>query len=513
MMQARGISMSYRRSLLLAAAVGATLFAAPPAWAQGANLRVGIQDDPDALDPATSGTYTGRFVFASMCDKLVDISPNLTIVPQLATAWTWGADQTSITFTLRPGVTFQDGTAFDAAAVKFNIERMQTMKDSRRKDELSSVAGVEVVAPDKVRFTLKAPFAPLLSVLSDRAGMMVSPAAAAKDDFAAHPVCVGPYQFAERKSRDSIRLTRSAGYWNAGAYAFDSVTFVYLPDSTVRLARVRAGDIDLIERVAPTDLKTVREDTNLKLYSAPGLAVSHLMINPGNTGNGGGKLAQDVRLRHAFEKSLDRTVINRVAFNGEFTADNQMLPPSDPFHAKGFPMPARDLAGAKALIAQAGLTTVPLEITFENAPTDARVAQIVQSMAKEAGFDVKLLPLETTTAIQRYLAGNFDVYIGNWSGRGDPDPTLYAFFSCHGSQNVNKYCSKEMDATLDAARAESDFAKRAALYEKATGLYLADLPTIPLYHPNWFFAARKTIEGLSVYPDGLLRLAGVKPAK
>ena len=98
--------------------------------AQAATLRVGIQDDPDALDPALSGTYTGRFVFAALCDKLVDISPDLKIVPQLAEAWEWAADGKSLTFTLRKNVTFHDSTAFDAAAVKFNIERMKTMPDS-----------------------------------------------------------------------------------------------------------------------------------------------------------------------------------------------------------------------------------------------------------------------------------------------------------------------------------------------------------------------------------------------
>jgi peptide/nickel transport system substrate-binding protein len=503
--------MRYGRSIASIAALVAFTLAGSPAGA--AQLRVGIQDDPDALDPATSGTYTARFVFASLCDKLVDIGPDLAIVPQLATSWEWAPDNKSITLHLRQGVKFQDGTNFDAAAVKYNIERMQTMKDSRRRDELSPIAAVEVVAPDAVRLVLKAPFAPLLAVLSDRAGMMVSPQAAQRDDFAAHPVCAGPYRLAERKARDLIRLEKFPDYWNAGKFGYDSVTYYYVPDSTVRLSRVRAGDLDIVERVAPTDLKTVREDKNLRLLGAPGLAVSHLMINMGTGDKARGALGRDPRLRQALELALDRTVINRVAFNGEFTPDNQMIPPSDPYHGTKFPMPKRDVAAAKALLQQAGMTTVPVELTFENGPTDARVAQIVQSMAKEAGFDIKLLPLETTSAIQRYLAGDFETYIGNWSGRADPDPTLYAFFSCNGSQNVNKYCNKDLESVLDTARAETDTAKRRALYEQATGIYLHDLPTVPMYHPNWFFAARANVEGIRVYPDGLLRLENVRPAQ
>jgi peptide/nickel transport system substrate-binding protein len=500
--------MGYRRLLVLAVALWGSILAG---GASAASLRVGIQDDPDALDPATSGTYTGRFVFAAMCDKLVDIGKDLGIVPQLALSWQWSPDQKALTFTLRHGVTFQDGEVFDAAAVKFNIERMLTMKDSRRKAELSPVAGVDVLAPDQVRFNLKAPFAPLLSVLSDRAGMMVSPKAAAKDDFAAHPVCAGPYRFVERKARDVIRLSRYQGYWDAGRYGYDDIAYVYIADSTVRLSRLRAGDLEIAERIAPTDLKTVRDDPKLKLHLSPGLAVSHLMVNVGVGEKANTPLGKNARLRKAFELSIDRNIINRVAFNGEYTADNQMIPPTDPFYAKGYPVPARDIAAAKAIIAQAGMTSVAVELTFENSLTDARVAQIVQSMAKEAGFEVKLLPLETSTAIERYLNGNFEMYIGNWSGRGDPDPTLYSFFSCNGGQNVNKYCNKELEAVLDAARSEGDIAKRKELYEKATGIYLTDLSSIPIYHPNWILAASATVEGIAILPDGLLRLRDVKP--
>ena len=158
------------------------------------------------------------------------------------------------------------------------------------------------------------------------------------------------------------------------------------------------------------------------------------------------------------------------------------------------------------------MTRVPVELTYENALGDSRVAQIIQSMAGEAGFDIKLLPLETTSAIERYLNGNFEAYIGNWSGRADPDPTLVSFFSCAGSQNVNKFCSKELDAVLVQARGEADEAKRKALYDKATSMYLDALSSIPLYHPNWFFAARKSVTGVVMVPDGLLRLVGVKPA-
>ncbi|MBR1267709.1 ABC transporter substrate-binding protein [Bradyrhizobium sp. AUGA SZCCT0222] len=501
-----------RRAATVLTAISMTALALVSA--EAATLRVGLQDDPDALDPAVSGTYAGRFVFAALCDKLVDISPDLKIVPQLAEAWEWAPDGKSITFALRKNVTFHDGTAFDAAAVKFNIERMKTMPDSKRKAELAPIASVEALATDKVRFNLSEPFVPLLANLSDRAGMMVSPKAAGEKvgEFAAAPVCAGPYQFVERKSRDLIRVKKYPGYWNAGQIGYDEVVYHYVPDSTVRLSRVRAGDLDLAERVAPTDLKIVREDANLALHSGQGLAVAHLMFNVGAGAKADTPLGKNATLRQAFELAIDRNVINRVAFNGEFLADNQMIPPSSPFYDRAHKIPARDVAKAKAMIAAAGMTRVPVELQYENTAGDTRVAQIMQSMAGEAGFDVKLLPMESATAIERYMNGNFEAYIGNWSGRADPDPTLIAFFSCAGSQNVNKYCNRDLDVILTEARGEADEAKRKALYVKATDIYLTALSSIPLYHPNWFFAARKSVGGIVMVPDGLLRLTGVKPA-
>ncbi len=341
--------MRFFNKIMLLAVVAGTV----STGALAETLRVGLQDDPDSLDPATGGTYAGRIVFAALCDKLVDIDANLKIVPQLATEWSWNEDRTALTMKLREGVTFHDGTPFDAEAVKANIERMQTMGESKRKGELSPISSVEVVDPTTVVLHLEQPFAPLLSILTDRAGMMVSPAAATSADaFAANPSCSGPYQFVSRQARDTIKLTKYADYWNADQIFYDDVEYRIVPDATVRLARLQAGDLEVAERMAPTDLKVIRDDPKLELYTSPGLAVSHLFVNVGESG---GALGHSPELRHALELSLDRNVINQVAFNGEFTADNQMITPSSEYHSDAMPMPERDVEKARELIAQSGV--------------------------------------------------------------------------------------------------------------------------------------------------------------
>src|SRR5438477_2195682 len=161
-------------ALVIAALAAVT--AAKPSAAQ--TLRVGLDEDPVVLDPAQSGNLGERQVFAALCDKLVDISSTGQIVPKLATSWELGPDSKSITLKLRQGVKFQDGEPFNAAAVKFNIERHLTLPGSNRKAEISAVTGVEIVDDHTVKLVLSQPFAPLLAALTDRAGMMVSPKAA-----------------------------------------------------------------------------------------------------------------------------------------------------------------------------------------------------------------------------------------------------------------------------------------------------------------------------------------------
>src|SRR5215468_8588884 len=175
----------------------AALVLALPAFATAQTLRFGLAEDPDILDPTLARTFVGRIVFAALCDKLFDIDEKLNIVPQLATSYQWSADNKALTIKIRQGVTFHDGEKLDAAAVKFNIERHKTMQGSNRKGELAPVSSVDVVDPSTVRLNLTGPFAPLLAVLTDRAGMMVSPKAAkaAGDKFSSNPVCTGPFKF------------------------------------------------------------------------------------------------------------------------------------------------------------------------------------------------------------------------------------------------------------------------------------------------------------------------------
>src|SRR5499425_1810921 len=240
---------------------------AAPALVAAQTLRFGLAEDPDILDPTLARTFVGRIVFAALCDKLFDIDEKLNIVPQLATSYEWSADHKALTIKLRQGVTFHDGEKLDAAAVKFNIERHKNMAGSNRRGELAPVASVDVVDPMTVRLNLSAPFAPLLAQLADRSGMMVSPKAAqeAGDKFGVKPVCSGPFRFVERVAQDKIVLERFPNYWNKGEIHFDRIVYLPIVDSTVRLANLKSGQLDFIERPAPSDIPALKSDTRFKI--------------------------------------------------------------------------------------------------------------------------------------------------------------------------------------------------------------------------------------------------------
>jgi peptide/nickel transport system substrate-binding protein len=226
--------------------------------AHAATLRIGLNEDPDALDPARGGSFVGRVVFASVCDKLIDIDAQNNFVPQLATAWTWTADNLALTVTLRDGVKFHDGQGLNADAVKANLERYRSAPESLRKGELKPITSIGVIDAHTVRLHLAQPYAPLVAVLADRAGMMISPKALGRDVTPDLP-CAGPFKLTERVAQDRIVVDRFPGYWNADAVKLDRIVYQPIPDTTVRLVNLQAGQLDMVERLGPTDVAAERK--------------------------------------------------------------------------------------------------------------------------------------------------------------------------------------------------------------------------------------------------------------
>jgi peptide/nickel transport system substrate-binding protein len=483
------------------------------ATAGAQTLRIGLAEDPDVLDPTLARTFVGRIVFSALCDKLFEIDEKLNIVPQLASSYEWSADSKALTIHVRPGVTFHDGEKLDAAAVKFNLERHKTMPGSNRRGELAPVSSVDVVDPMTVRINLSAPFAPLLAQLADRAGMMVSPKAAQAegDKFGAKPVCSGPFKFVERVAQDRIVLERYPNYWNKADIHVERIVYLPIVDSTVRLANLKSGQLDFIERMAPSDVPSLKTDTRFKISKIVEIGYQGITINTGKSDLAQkNPLGKDPRVREAFELALDRQGIVQVVMEGEAQIGNQWVAPDNPFYAKNVPIPKRDVARAKALLKEAGVENPTITLMTPTTSDTQKIAQVVQAMVKEAGFDVKIQSTEFATSLDLADKGQFEAYVLAWSGRADPDGNLYSFYGCKQPLNYSGYCKPEVDAILNHSRTTRELADRRKDYEQLAAIVLKDRPIVYLYHRHWLWAYTNKLSGLRTVPDGLVRVQGLK---
>jgi peptide/nickel transport system substrate-binding protein len=497
-----------RRALIAVSLVGSMLIAGSAA---PQTLRIGLAEDPDVLDPTLSRTFVSGIVQTALCDKLFDIGMELEIVPQLATKWEWAADKKGLVINLRPNVKFHDGEPFDAAAVKYSIERHLTMPGSTRKRDISAISGVEIIDDHTVKLVLSAPFAPLLAQLAGPAGTIISPKAAraAGENFGLHPVCAGPFKFVEHVAQDRIVVERFADYWDKDKIELDRIVYLPIPDSTVRLANLQSGGLDLTQ-IAATDLDTVRKDPGLKLAAVNGIGYSGITINVANGERSTSPLGRDARVRRALELSIDREALNQVVFNGENQPGNQWVSPTNPYYVMEFPIPARDVAKAKALLADASAPNPVITITATNNPVVIQTAQVLQAMAKESGFDIRIQATEFASALQLAAKGDFEAFLLGWTGRIDPDGNIYNLVTCNSPFNDGHYCNPDVDRELDAARTVDTRADRHAHYRIVAQHILEDLPIIYLYHGKWLYAANARLSGSTPYPDGLIRLEGLQ---
>jgi peptide/nickel transport system substrate-binding protein len=404
----------------------------------------------------------------------------------------------------------------DAAAVKYSLDRHLTMDGSARKSEINVIDHVDVVDPATVRIVLKTPSAPFLSQLTDRAGMIVSPKAAAAEgrDFAQHPVCAGPMKFVERVAQDHVTLERFADYWNKDAIHIDRVIYQVIPDSSIRLANLQAGSTDLVEYIVPTDTDAVKRDPKLKLVTYDGLGYQGITYNINNGPQSKTPLGQSALVRQAFDMSIDRDALMQVVYNGMYPPTAQAVPPESPFFDPAVKPVTRDIDHAKALLKQAGVTPpVSVNLIVPNNPDLRQMGEVIQSMTAEAGFDVKLTAMEFASSLDNAESGGFQAYMLAWSGRVDPDGNLYSFLHSNtGTQNYGKYSNPVMDKLLDDGRLEQDVAKRKAIYGQIAELGQKDLPISYIFTTRYFNGLSNKVSGFKPVADGMIRLQGITVA-
>ena len=479
----------------------ALLSAALTSIAGAETLTVGLDADPPRLDPALSSALVDRQVMNQIFDKLVDLDQNLKIIPGVAKSWKITDGGLTYTFKLRGGVKFHDGTPLDAAAVKYTLDRDLTLEGSTRKNELSSVKEVKVIDPLTVQIILKQPYGPLLAVLTDRSGMIVSPGAAEKagKDFGNAPVGSGPFEFVSRKRQDNITLKAFAGYWD-GAPKIDTLVYRPFPDGDVRLANLLSGAVQVIVPIDPKDIDKVAKNSKYTVANFPGLGFQGLWFNvtrpPFNT----------KALRQAVAATIDRDAINKVVFYNTVTPAAGPFPAGTPAYSAAIKVQRPDLA-----VARQKLGGKPLSFTLLTSPgsVTTQLAQLYQAMFAQAGITAKIEQVEFGTLLDRADKHDFDALMLGWSGRPDPDGNIYDFFVTGGNNNQAGYSNKQVDSLLAKARAQNAMSARVATYNVALGQIIGDAPYVFVYHPRNVYATVSGVQGLKPIPDGILRFKDV----
>ena len=486
---------------------------------EGGTLTIALSAEPDMLDPTQSRSLYSRYVFHTMCEKLYDIDQDTAIVPQLATALPdISPDGLTVTIPIREGVRFADGTPLDAQAVVTTFQRNLTMQGSGRRGELGPITSVEAQGPSTVVVRLSAPFAPLTSALADRAGMIMSPAALERlgDDFGSAPVCAGPFKFENRVAQNSIDVVRDPNYYDADRVHLDRITYRLIVDPSIRAANLQSGDAQVADSLSTQDVPGLRSAPGLTVLESNSLGYQGITVNVGNvnglgnpTGDVGTPLANDPRVRQALELSLDREGIARTVWGGLYTPACSPISPDTVYSSDAAQAcTPHDPARARQLLQEAGVQIpYPIRMITTNEADSLRLAQAMQALVAEGGFDLQIQPVEYSALLDQQDRGDYEILQLGWSGRIDPDNNITNFLSTEGGQNVAGYTNSALDTLLTQARTTTDQTRRVELYGQIVAAIQEADPIIYLYRERNLTGVSDAVTGVQVFPDGILRVA------
>jgi len=311
-----------------------------------------------------------------------------------------------------------------------------------------------------------------------------------------------------------VTLERFPDYWNPGSIHFDKVVYQVFVDSSVRLANLKAGTTDLVAFIAPTDAPAVKADPRLRLVVSDSLGHADITNNLDNGARSDTPYGKTALVRQALDAAIDRAALVEVVFNGMYAPSVQPVSQSSPFYDEALPPPPRDLAKAKALLKQAGVTLpVKVELLTVNQPDQMQAAEVIQSMVAEAGFDLRIQAMEFASSLQASQRGDYELYLIGWSGRVDVDGNTYQFLHTGQGNNASHYSNPTVDKLLDDGRALTDVAKRRPLYAQLFQELRRDLPLTYLYNFRNTMAMTAKLQGFRPIPDGMIRLQGLEMAK
>jgi len=453
-----------------------------PAEAQARSvLRVARGGNARSLDPHVNARLYDRIVLYTLYETLIDADAKGNFIPVLAKSWDVGSTGRVITFSLRPGVVFHDGTPLTSDVVKWNIERIldpATGSEHRTRFE-GIIQTVKAVDPTTVQMYLARSYPPLLSELTDRPGMMVSPAAVKKygKDFGRNPVGTGAFKFVEWIQGNRVVVQRNPQYWNAKAIRSDRIIFTDFPEPAVADAKLRGGELDIVtlEGLPAEDILAFQKDRAYRVVQSPAYRWEAIQLKvdvpPFDNRN----------LRQAMMYAINREQIQTVIYRGLGRATGKFFHEgwwSDP----SYNGPKYDPDMAKQKVKESGYLDKPAPLLMYVLATQVPLGEMVQAQLQAAGFKINIRLVSETDQYPMVLRGEIPFTVPTaWTPRVDPHGLAYILWDSKGYANSSHYKNQQVDKLLDDASAIYDIKARTKMYRQAERLIVDDASYVFYY--------------------------------
>ncbi|MFB4163537.1 ABC transporter substrate-binding protein [Alteribacillus sp. JSM 102045] len=476
--------------------------------------------DSTSLDPAKETDGETFYVTQQIYDTLIQYEDGTTeLEPALATDWEASEDGSEFTLELREGVTFHDGTEFNAEAVVANFERWMESEDyvyygsmfgGYGDDEDNIIDNVEATDKYEVTFTLRDSSAPFLKNLAMSPFAIASPEAF--DTLEEDPVGTGPFTLDNWSRNDSITLNKNEEYWVEGKPHLNRIIFQVIPDNSSRLTALQNGEVDLIDGVNPSDQSKIEDDANIEVFMRPPLNVAYMPMNNEEDP------FDDPLVRQAVNHAIDKQSLIDSFYEGNAEPAKNMLPPTINGYNDDIEPYEYDPDQAKELLEEAGYEEGELTInlwTMDNPrpymPAPQKIAESIQKDLDDIGVTASIQTIDWSTYLEKAQNGEMPAFLIGWIGdNGDADNFLYTLLGTGSGNNYSNYSNEEVDEVLKQAQAETDEDARAELYYEAQELIHEDAPVVPLVHYESIMAGVDTLEGYKPAPTGSERFTNVK---
>lgn len=465
----------------------------------GGVLKVGLQADPAELDPHKTSLTAAWHVIEHVYNGLVATNPALEPIPSLAEHWEISDDGTVYTFHLRQGVMFHNGREMVADDVKYSYERILNPDTaSPAQPDLEAVQSIEVVDDATVAITLAGPDSSFLAkLMGSSLAIVPQEVVEAEGDLMNTMVGTGPFKFVEYVPNSMLVVEANPDYWEEGLPYLDGIEFQIVPENTARTTALSSGTVDFIEYAPAQDMQTFENDDTLMVAGDQNTNVRFMAINMEK------EPFNDIKVRQAISMAVDRGPIIDAAIFGAGQPTNILFPAT---YWAGYEseIPAPDIEGAKALLAEAGYPdgfTTELHSWSQYAFL-SNAAVVLQEQLKQIGIESELRFEENAVYLENYFASNFDISVTGTSAYVDPNDVVQNNFQSTSTTNASQYNSPEMDELIAAGMVETDQAKRAEIYHEVQELIKTDIPWITLFIASQYEAMKTYVMDYEHYPTG-----------